>query len=255
MTTSTMKHRFWIERIAAVFIVLAVWQAVAMVLAQPLLLASPVQVIQRLGTIWMEPEFLEAVIYSCSRIAVGFLLSFILGIVLGVLAGKFHLVEVLLWPLMLAVKTVPVVAIILICLIWMTSNQLTAFIVMLMVVPLIYANTLEAIKSTDWKMLQMANIFHVPFAKRLIYIYLPQIKPFLISACSVSLGVSWKSGIAAEVLSIPDGSIGELMHEAKVYFVTVDLLTWTLIVVLLSLLFEKVCMKLLDVFFARLEKL
>ena len=250
-----MKHKDWIERFLAVFVLIAIWQAVAMAIAQPLLLASPVQVIARLGTIWMEPEFFGAVAYSCSRIAIGFLLSFVLGIVLGVLAGKFHVVEVLLWPLMLDVKTVPVVAIILICLIWMTSSQLTAFIVMLMVVPLIYANTLEAIKSTDPKMIQMAQTFHVPFVKRLIYIYLPQIRPFLVSACSVSLGVSWKSGIAAEVLSIPHGSIGELMHDAKVFFVTVDLLAWTLIVVLLSMMFEKAFLMLLDLFFKRLEKL
>lgn len=219
---------------------LLVWQAVAMVIAQPLLISSPFQVIQRLGTIWMDEGFWSSVAYSFTRITVGFLLSFVFGITLAVLAGKFHTVEVLLWPIILAVKTIPIVAIILICLIWMTSDQLTAFIVILMILPIIYTNMLSAIKSTDESMLQMASTFQMPFAKKLLYIYLPQIKPFLISACSISLGTAWKAGIAAEVLSIPDGSIGDMMHDAKVYFHTTDLLTWTLIVVLLSLAFEKV---------------
>lgn len=250
-----MSRKTLFERIASVFIILAIWQIVAMIIAQPLLIASPVEVVQRLGTIWMDEGFWSAVAYSCSRIAIGFVLSFVVGIVLAVLAGKFRVIEILLWPLMLTIKTVPVVSIILICLIWMTSGQLTAFIVMMMVIPIMYSNVLEGIKNADMGMLQMAHIFKVPFLKRLTHIYLPQIKPFLISACSVSLGVAWKSGIAAEVLSIPHGSIGEMMYDAKVYFITVDLLTWTVIVVLLSLLFEKLWLKLMDLFFKRLEKL
>ena len=250
-----MSRRIWIERVTSIAIVLLAWQAVAMIIAQPLLISSPFQVIQRLGTIWMEDEFWTSVIYSFTRITWGFLLSFVFGIALAVLAGKFHTIEVLLWPIILAVKTVPIVAIILICLIWMTSDQLTAFIVVLMILPIIYTNMLSAIKSTDKSMLQMADTFHLPFGKKLLYIYLPQIKPFLVSACSVSLGTSWKAGIAAEVLSIPDGSIGEMMHDAKVYFLTTDLLTWTLIVVLLSLAFEKVFLWLLELFFSRLERL
>ena len=250
-----MNRRVWIERIISIAIVLLVWQVVAMVIAQPLLIASPLQVIQRLGTIWMEDGFWSSIAYSFTRITGGFLLSFVFGIGLAVLAGKFHTIEVLLWPLILAVKTVPIVAIILICLIWMTSSQLTMFIVMLMILPIIYTNMLNGIKSSDKNMLQMADSFHLPFSKRLLFIYLPQIKPFLISACSVSLGTSWKAGIAAEVLSIPAGSIGEMMHDAKVYFLTTDLLTWTLIVVLVSLAFEKLFLKLLDLFFARIDKL
>lgn len=250
-----MKRRIWIERVASIVIVLLAWQAVAMVIAQPLLISSPLQVIQRLGTIWMEDGFWASVLYSFSRITLGFLLSFVFGIALAVLAGKVRTVEVLLWPIILAVKTVPIVAIILICLIWMTSDQLTTFIVVLMILPIIYTNMLNAIKSTDQNMLQMADSFHLPFSKRLLFIYLPQIKPFLISACSVSLGTSWKAGIAAEVLSIPDGSIGEMMHDAKVYFLTTDLLTWTLLVVLISLAFEKLFLKLLEAFFAQIDKL
>lgn len=250
-----MSRRVWIERIASIVIVLLAWQIVAMIIAQPLLISSPLQVIQRLGTIWMEDEFWTSVAYSFTRITIGFLLSFVFGIALAVLAGKFHTIEVLLWPIILAVKTVPIVAIILICLIWMTSDQLTAFIVVLMILPIIYTNMLSAIKSTDENMLQMADSFHLPFSKRLLFIYLPQIKPFLVSACSVSLGTSWKAGIAAEVLSIPAGSIGEMLHDAKVFFLTTDLLTWTLIVVLLSLAFEKVFLWLLGQFFSRIEKI
>lgn len=250
-----MHRSDWVEKTVSVVILLGIWQAAAMIVSQSLLLASPVDVVLRLGTLWMEDEFAAAVLFSFSRIAAGFLLALISGIACAIIASRFHTVEVMLRPLVLTIKTVPVVSIILICLIWMTSSQLTAFIVFLMVFPLVYANILEGIHSTDEKMQQMATVFHMPFSKRLLYIYLPQIKPFLISACSVSIGMAWKSGIAAEVLSIPSGSIGEMLYKAKVYFHTTDLLAWTVLVVLISLIAEKLFVKALEITFKQMEKL
>ncbi|HCG34892.1 MAG TPA: nitrate ABC transporter permease, partial [Clostridiales bacterium] len=85
--------------------------------------------------------------------------------------------------------------------------------------------------------------------------WLPQIKPFLLSACSIGLGLSWKAGIAAEIIGIPDGSIGEALYNAKVYFNTVDLFSWTVIIVVISILFEKLFMMLLKQMFAGWERL
>ena len=104
-------------------------------------------------------------------------------------------------------------------------------------------------------MMEMAQLYDVPWGRRLLYIYMPQVRPFMLSACSVALGISWKSGIAAEVIGIPDGSIGEMLYEAKVYFKTADLFAWTVVIILASLLFEKLFLRLLRAVFARLEKL
>ena len=95
---------------------------------------------------------------------------------------------------------------------------------------------------------------HVSYGQRLLYVYLPQIKPYLLSACSIGLGLSWKAGIAAEVIGIPDGSIGERLYEAKVYLSSADLFAWTVVVILISVLFEKLVMLLLKKSYQRLER-
>ena len=78
--------------------------------------------------------------------------------------------------------------------------------------------------------------------QKLLYIYIPHLKPFIISACSVSIGLAWKSGVAAEIIGIPDGSLGEVLYEAKIYLNTVDLFAWTVIIVFVSVAFEKLFM-------------
>ena len=177
----------------------------------------------------------------------------ITAVLLAVAAGRLRVLELLLWPYVTAIKSVPVASFIIICLIWMSTRQLAVFISFLMVFPVIYSNTLQGIKSADGALLEMARVYRVPFSRRLGYIYAPQVKPFLLSGCSVALGMSWKSGVAAEVIGVVGGSIGERLYEAKVYFQMTDLLAWTVVIVVCSVGFEKLVLWLLRRGFAAWE--
>lgn len=255
MKASTLLDKRRIEKVAAVFLALAVWQTGAMLLGESLLLVTPIAVVKRLFTLLVEPDFISAVGFSFLRIIAGFLLALVAASVLAAVAGRFRLVEVMLWPFIVTIKSVPVASFIILCLIWLSSKSLSIFISFLMVLPIIYTNLLQGIKSIDVKMLEMANLFRVSWLKRLKYIFLPHIKPFLISASSVAIGLSWKSGIAAEVIGIPAGSIGEKLYEAKVYLSTGDLFAWTVVIVALSIIFEKLFLNAVKGLFVRLERL
>jgi len=244
-----------IEKIAAVVFALLVWQAGAMLLNNSMLLVTPLTVIKRLFSLCLESDFLSAVSFSFIRIVSGFLFALVTGSILAVIAGRFHLAEVMIWPFIVTIKSVPVVSFIILCLIWLNSRNLSVFIAFLMVLPIVYTNMLQGIKSTDSKLLEMADLFNVSWLKKLKYIYFPQLKPYIISACSVTIGLSWKAGTAAEVIGIPEGSIGEKLYEAKVYFSSGDLLAWTVVIVVASIAFEKLFLFLLRYYFERLESL
>jgi len=244
-----------IRKAAAVLLALALWQAAAMILRQALLVVSPLAVAERLFAMIREADFWASVAYSFSRITLGFLLAFACGALLAVLAGKIPWVETLLWPFLVTIQSVPVASFIIIALIWLTSARLSIFISFLMVFPILYTNLLAGLKATDTKLLEMAQIYRMPWRRRLLYLYLPQLKPFLLSACSMGLGLSWKAGVAAEVIGIPDGSIGEKLYEAKVYFNTADLFAWTVVIVLISVTFEKAFLRLLRRVYGRLERI
>ncbi len=247
-------NRQKIEKAAAVLFALAVWQVGAMLLGKSLLLVTPLTVAVRLFSLSIEIDFLSAVGFSFLRIVAGFFLGLIVGCLLAVLAGHAHYVEVLLHPFIQTIKSVPVASFIILCLIWLSSRNLSVFISFLMVLPIIYTNMLQGIKSTDAKLMEMAALFRVGWLKKLKYIHLPHLKPYLVSACSVSIGLSWKSGIAAEVIGIPDGSIGEKLYEAKIYLSSADLFAWTVVIVAISIVFEKIFLVILKKVFVQLEK-
>ena len=225
---------------------LLLWQLGAMALNQKILLVSPVQVVARLWQLLPQGEFWSAVGFSFLRITLGFLLACVVGTALGVLASRFRVVRDLCAPLMATVKSIPVASFIILVLVWVPSRNLSVFISFRMVAPIVYQNVLGGISNMDHKLTEMADVFQVPFARRLRYLYLPQVAPFFRSACAVGLGLCWKSGVAAEVIGLPDGSIGERMYEAKVYLDTPDLFAWTLVIVLVSIAFEKLFLFLLD---------
>lgn len=234
---------------------LLVWQLAAASLSSSLLLVSPLRVLERLCGLVREPQFYAAVGFSFVRIVAGFLLGLGCGTLLAVAASRWHLAEVLLWPYVTVIKTTPVASFIILCLIWLDSSSLPVFISFLMVLPIVYANMLEGIRQTDQKLLEMAKLFRVGAGRRLLYIYLPQLRPYLITACSVALGLSWKAGIAAEVIGIPDGSIGEQLYEAKVYLSSADLFAWTVVIIAVSIAFEKLFLWLLRAGYRRLEQM
>ncbi len=249
------RSKSFLQKAIAVVLALLTWQAAALLLNQKVLLASPVDVALRFCTIWTESEFFNSVWFTFSRIVLGFFMALLTGIVLAFLAGRFKYVEIILWPYMATIKSIPVASFIIIALIWLTSSQLSIVIVFLIVLPVIYTNILNGIKNIDGKILETATIFRLSWKKRLLYIWLPQIKPFIFSASSISIGLAWKSGVAAEIIGIPSGSIGEELYYSKVYLNTTDLFTWTVIIIILSIGFEKIFSLLLKFIFKGIERL
>lgn len=234
---------------------LAIWQVAAMLVGQDILLPSALTVLGRLLSIWQLPGFFPAILFTFERIVGGFLLALSMGTLLGALAGRFSLFQILFSPFAVTIKSVPVASFIVIFLIWLPVQQLSFYIAFLMVLPVVYTNVLHGIQSTPLDTLEVCHVFAVPWRRRLLYVWLPQLRPFLLSSCGVGLGMAWKAGIAAEIIGIPSGSIGRMFYDAKIYLNTTDLFAWTVIVVAISLVFEQLFLWLLRVLFRRLEKL
>ena len=209
----------------------------------------------RVAQLSVTTDFWASICFSLLRIATGFFLAAGLGILLAMLSARFHQVKDILAPVVLAVKTIPVASFIILVLILFSSRSLAALISFLMVLPIIYTNVLAGIEAADRQLLEMAEVFLIPVGRRIRYIYLPQVMPFFRSGCMVALGLCWKSGIAAEVIGTPSGSIGEHLQQAKIYLDMPDLFAWTLVIVLVSLAFEKTVLALLSWTAKRLERM
>ncbi len=250
-----MKNKRLIGKVVSVAVAVALWQAAAVWVDMRYLFAAPSDVFKTMLTLFSRADTANILWFSFSRIVLGFLLGALGGVFLGVIAGRFSSVEIMLWPYMLTVKSVPVASFIVIALIWVRSEVLSTFIAFLIVLPIIYNNVLGGIRGADAKMAQMADTFGLTLPRRLLYIWTPAVKPFFLSAVRSAAGLAFKSGVAAEVIGLQNGTVGQMIHYARLHFESAELFAWTVLIVILSALFERAFSALLRAAFAGLERL
>lgn len=236
MASTIQGNKLW--KAGAIVFWLLVWEIASLAIGEELFLPSPSSVVFRLVSLIPEAEFWTSILFTLERILVGFLLALLSASVASGLSYRFRIVEILLDPAIRIIRATPVASIVILVLVWVRSRNLSVVISFLMVFPIIYTNILEGLKSTDKDLLEAAAVYRIKGLKKLRYIYIPSLSSYIQSAISISLGLAWKSGIAAEVIGLPDGSIGERVYEAKIYLSTPDLFAWTIVIIILAFLFE-----------------
>ena len=235
----------WSKKLSIIAFWLILWQIGADLIQNRILLVSPIDTLHALSVLIVSADFWGAIWFSFARISLGFLIAFAGGLLTGTLAYWKPIVDEFLAPPIHFMKSIPVASFVILALIWTGSKNLSVFISFIVVYPMIHVNTLAGLQSTDPKLLEMAKVFRVPLWRKAMSIYRISLYPYLASAMKTALGMGFKSGIAAEVIGVPDGSIGEGLYLSKIYLSTAELFAWTIVIICVSVLFESVFLLLL----------
>lgn len=222
-----------------------VWILAAWALDKPLLLPSPAQVLRCMGHLVLTASFWQITLTSISRILLGLCLGISLGAVLAVVTEKVPVLHALISPAMTAMQATPVASFAILVLIWVDRDYVPVLICCMMALPVIWSGVSGGIREADPQLLEMAQVFRLSRCTRLRRIWIPSVLPFFRTACASALSLGWKAGIAAEVLTVPKMSIGRMISEAKLYLLTEELFAWTFTVIILSLLLQKIMLRLL----------
>ncbi len=242
-----MHHSFsgWSRKILIILFWLLLWQAVSMGIQNQILLVGPLDTLKALSHQVFSPDFWLALWFSFARISLGFFLAFFLGLTTGALSSFLPLAGEILSPVIHLMKTIPVASFVILALIWTGSENLSVFISFMVVYPMIHISAMAGIANTNPKLLEMARVFRIPPVRRALSIYRISMFPYVESACKTALSMGFKSGIAAEVIGVPEGSIGEGLYMAKIYLSTAELFAWTLTIIILCAGFERLFLLLL----------
>lgn len=234
-----------VKSIVVILFWLSVWYIAAAAVNMEIFLPFPHVVLTKLISLMGTAAFWEAVGVSLWRIARGFIYGVVLGFVTALLTHYIPVTEAFIAPLLRTVRATPVVSFILLAFLWLNNDAIPVFIALLMVLPIIWENLSAGLGALDTELSEMAKVYRIPKGRTLTRIIAPQLHPYFFSGAVTSLGLAWKSGIAAEVISYPTVAIGKAMNNAKTTLDTAEVLAWTVVVVVLSLVFEAVIKRLL----------
>lgn len=236
MHNSSVRNRI-ISLFVIIFLIFG-WEWLSRAFDSRQILPGPADTISSLISIIGKPDFLSSLGATLLRGFIGFLLAFVCAILIGIPAGINSGIDAAFKPILVTVRSTPVVAIILLALIWFKAEQVPVFIGFLTMFPILTTNISQGIRETDSHYIQLAKVYQISHKRILTDIYWPSILPFLFSGVSTSIGFGWRSVIIGEVLSQPRYGIGAMMQDAQSYLLVSEVIAWTVIAILVSAVFE-----------------
>lgn len=224
---------------------LAAWMLVAALVAQPLILPGPGAVALALLRLVCDGGTWAILAGSGARILGGLALAAVCGGVLAGISSRSRAFAHLVAPALSFVKATPVACVVVLLLIWLGSARVSIAAVFLMALPGVYFSLVEGLTQADKPLEQMFRLHGVRGWRLFCAHTWREVLPFALSCARAVIGMSWKAGVAAELIGMAAGTVGERIYQAKLLIETADLLAWTVLVVAASWACERVLVWLL----------
>ena len=224
---------------------LAVWALAAALVAQPLILPGPGAVALALLRLVCDGDTWAILAGSGARILGGLALAAVCGGVLAGVSVRSRTFSRLVAPALSFVKATPVACVVVLLLIWLGSASVSIAAVFLMALPGVYFSLVEGLTQADKPLEQMFRLHGVRGWRLFCAHTWREVLPFALSCARAVIGMSWKAGVAAELIGMAAGTVGERIYQAKLLIETADLLAWTVLVVAASWACERVLVWLL----------
>ena len=217
-----------------------VWEMIALIISKSVILPSPPEVLKSLLRLLKTKNFYIACGRSVAYIFAGLSAGIIIGVLLAVLSKTIKLFGVVISPAIEVIKATPVASVIIVMLFIFSKNIVPMLASALMVIPIVFMNIRKGIESVPADKMEVAEIYNFTSSKKLKLLYLPSALPYFYAGCRSALGLAWKAGIAAEVICVPKSSIGTMLYSAKIYLESEELFALTAVIIILSVIIEKI---------------
>lgn len=218
--------------------VLIVWHLAAIKINHPALFPSVTDLLHELSVLLGSSAFYKSFSITIARALGGLLIALLLAVPASVAALHSAFWKSFFSPIVITLRSIPVIAVVLIALLFLNPRHLPVTIGCLTMLPILYQNFLSAWENTDKHLVEMAKFHHKSLYVRFRYLYLLQGKELLFAGLATAVGFGWRAIIIGEVLSGPSLGIGALMKRSQAYIDMPGLLSWTLIAILGGFLAE-----------------
>ncbi len=218
------------------FVLILIWELGSLALGASIILPSPLEVLKELASLVRSQDFIANLGFTILRALESFIIIVLTGSIAGILAGRSHVFNSIVRPLVTVFKATPVMSVILLAYIWLRTGAVPVFSAFLMAFPVMFVQTMAGYLSIDQKLLAMCQIYAISGKERIKHLIIPSLLPYLITGAKQTLSMIWKVVIAAEVLTLPKHGIGRALQLAQIQLETPKVFAWTIVAILLTAL-------------------
>ena len=247
-TDCIMKNNALKKALTALFVLVfwvLVWFISSLIVNNVDILPGPADTLIALTKLPCQKSFYSAIFFTFLRVIAGLFSGIIIGTSLAFICHKFSFARSVITPVISVLKAVPVAILIVLLLFTLRGSYLIVFIGFVMVMPIIFQNALAGLDSIDKDLIEVGKIFDFSLIKRLKLLVFPALRSYLAPAIITSVGLTYKSQVATEIIAYTKNSIGQYIYDANYGLNTEVAFAWTIVIIVFSIGLESVCRYLL----------
>lgn len=167
---------------------------------------SPIAIIEAFIKTWIGPAFVDDVLPSLWRLAIGIVVSIVVGVVAGIVIGLVRWLRELLEPTLEFFRAVPPPVLVpILMLVFGPGDATRVLVIMAGAVWPVLLNTIEGVRSTDSVMTETARSFALTRTQQLRYLVLPSASPRIMAGVRQCLSVALILMVISEMFNNSSG--------------------------------------------------
>lgn len=236
MTQYSLKNKKYL--IISIFTLISVWQIVAVIIDNGLLLPSFFTVLSDIYKIVLTDNFIILILSSILRCIESFIFSLIIATILAIISYFNKCIYNFLYIIIVFLKSIPTMAFIVLVLIWTSKDFAPIIIGVLISFPIFYDVVLNSLLDIDKNLLQMFRIYRIETIDKIITLIIPVISIAIKKVINSTLSLIFKVVISGEVYSQPEYGIGSIIQFEKMQLNTSRIIAWMIIITVIVCFFD-----------------
>jgi sulfonate transport system permease protein len=177
----------------------------------------------------------RALLVSLARVGVGLFIGVAAGLILGLVSGLFRLGEDLIDPSLQMLRTMPVLALIPLFILWFGIGELPKVLIIgLGCFFSMYLNTFAGVRNVDERLVEAGQTLGLSRWGQIRHVIIPGALPNALVGLRIAIGVSVIMLVVSEQINASSG-IGYLMTQAEQFFQTSVIFVGLLVYAILGL--------------------
>jgi NitT/TauT family transport system permease protein len=165
---------------------------------------------------------------SLARVAAAFAIAMLIGSCAGYLAGRRRRLDAVIDPWMVIALNLPVLVVVVLSYIWLGLNEVAAVLaVAIAKTPTVFITVREGARALDPGLRDLEHVYRLTLWRRLWWVTMPQLLPYLAAAARSGLSITWKIVLVVELLGRPNG-VGFILNLYFQSFNVTGILTYGL---------------------------
>lgn len=232
----------------SVLFIILLWAVSSLIIDNSLVLPGISEVILSLKEILSTSTTYLIILLTIVRLILVVLVSLVIAFILAILSYLSDKFESFIKPLFVILKTIPVIAIIVLLLITFGSKTSPYIMTSLVVLPIMYEGLLTSLKNINKELIDDVKTLSNTNWMVLKDFYFPIILNFIMMTLVQSFGIGLKVMVMGEFIAQPNRSIGYILQLERSNLNSSAILAWSVILIILVLLFEILVLKLSERF-------